>query len=146
MNDSDSNFPIAPRPPRSHFWPVRDQEQRRHDQRVRSLARKLRLALPWLEDADIPAVRAWCELELLAQRAWLKLTENGASILTPKEEPRGLLDAYQRLRKTQLQFERELGMTPRARMEIKTSGTRAALDLAGQLASLNAADREGGTE
>jgi hypothetical protein len=34
-----------------------------------------------------------------------------------------MLDVYQRIRKTQLAFERELGMTPKSRAEIR-SGSR----------------------
>jgi hypothetical protein len=93
----------------------------KRDQAVRRIARKARVALPWLEDADAPAVKAWAQLELLAQRAYDSLREGG--ILNAAGEPRSLLDVFQRLRKTALAFEKELGMTPKSRAEIR-SGSR----------------------
>jgi hypothetical protein len=98
-------------------------------------------ALPWLEEPDTPAVVAWSELEVLSRLAYQRLRDEG--ILRPDGEPRALLETYQRLRKTQLAFERELGMTPRARMEIKANGTRAALDLAAQLAGTETEGKSG---
>lgn len=75
----------------------------------------------------MPAVKAWAELEVLASIAYANLREAG--ILMPDGEPRAMLDSYQRLRKAQLAFERELGMTPSARMTLKASGKRAPIDL-----------------
>src|ERR1700687_4199446 len=100
--------------------------RRQRDQRVRRLTRRARKLLPWVEDADGPAVKAWSELEVLAALAYENLREGG--ILNDAGEPRALLETYQRLRKTQLAFERELGMTPSARMALKANGTRAAFD------------------
>lgn len=102
----------------------------KRDQRVRRLTRKVRNLMPWLEDSDGPAVKAWAELEVLAAIAYANLREAG--ILTPDGEPRAMLDSYQRLRKAQLAFERELGMTPSARMTLKASGKRT-LDLVGAM-------------
>jgi hypothetical protein len=93
----------------------------KRDQAVRRIARKARVALPWLEDADAPAVKAWAQLELLAQRAYDSLREGG--LLNEKGEARSLLDVFQRLRKTALAFEKELGMTVKSRAEIR-SGSR----------------------
>jgi hypothetical protein len=86
-------------------------------------------------------VVAWSELEVLSRLTYQRLREEG--ILRPDGEPKALLETYQRLRKTQLAFERELGMTPRARMDIKANGTRAALDLAAQLAGTVAEEESG---
>ena len=38
----------------------------RRDQRVRRLVFRMRAAMPWLEDSDIPACRGWAELEILS--------------------------------------------------------------------------------
>jgi phage terminase small subunit len=118
--------------PRRFYLRERNGIQRR-DQKVRRLAQKVKAALPWLEDADAPAVRAFCEFELLASAAFAELRDEG--MLTSDGNPKALLDTFRKLRLAQLQFERELGMTPAARMAIKANGTRAALDLAAQLAT-----------
>jgi hypothetical protein len=97
-------------------------------QRIRYLVRLLRKRMPWLEESDLPACRAWAELEILGAIVFTELASNGP--LTPEREGRRLLDDYRRMRSTQLLYEKELGMTPAARMAIKASGTRAAFDLA----------------
>jgi len=58
----------------------------------------------------------------------------GAGLLNAEGEPRRLLTDFRQLRQVQLSYERELGMTPAARMAIKASGTRAALDLVAMMA------------
>jgi phage terminase small subunit len=100
----------------------------KRDQAVRRLSRRARTLLPWIEDADASAVRAWAELEVLAREAYAKLREQG--ILNDAGEPRALTDVYQRLRKSQLAFEKELGMTPAARTALKANGRRTDYDLA----------------
>src|SRR5204863_9552884 len=85
--------------------------------KVRRLVTKMRAAMPWLADADLPACRAWAELELLGAQAFAELHENG--ITTPKGEPRRLLAEFRQLRTAQLAYERDLGMTPAARMSLR---------------------------
>jgi Phage terminase, small subunit len=98
------------------------------DRRVTRLAVKVRAVLPWLEPADGPAVRAWCELEYLCGQVYAALRAYG--VLNKAQEARRLLDDYRKLRQTQIVLSRELGMTPASRMAIKASGTNSALDLA----------------
>jgi hypothetical protein len=92
----------------------------------------MRAAMHWLEPSDLPTCRAWAELEFLAGQVYAVLRTLG--VVNPKGEGRRLLDDYRKLRQTQAVYARELGMTPAARMAIKASGTRAALDLAGAMA------------
>jgi hypothetical protein len=106
---------------------------RQRDKRVERLARRMRLAMPWLEEADGPACRAWAELEVLAQTVYLELRNKG--VLNEQGEAKRLLDDYRKLRQTQISFSRSLGMTPEGRLQINASSTTAALDLAGLLAS-----------
>ena len=101
--------------------------------KVRRLVEKMRTAMPWLETSDLPACRAWAELEILGANAFSELLTMG--LLNAKGEPRRLLTDYRQLRQVQLSYERELGMTPAARMTIKASGTKAALDLAAAMAN-----------
>src|SRR5207244_1262647 len=37
------------------------------DRSVQRLVSKLRQALPWLKPSDLPAARAWCEIEVLGR-------------------------------------------------------------------------------
>lgn len=97
--------------------------------------------MPWLSEPDTPAIVAWGELEVLAREAYAKLREGG--ILTDSGEPRNLLDVYQRLRKTQLAFERELGMTPKSRSEIQGGTSRVAVEaVAERVRRIHAARQE----
>lgn len=100
--------------------------------KVRRLVEKMRAQMPWLESSDLPACRAWAELEILGACAFSELM--GAGLLNAEDEPRRLLTDFRQLRQVQLSYERELGMTPAARMAIKASGTRAALDLVAMMA------------
>src|SRR5207253_9689866 len=69
-------------------------------------------ALPWLKPSDLPAARAWCEIEVLGRLVFHELRVNG--IVTGQGEPRRLLSEYRQLRATQLGYARELAMTPTA--------------------------------
>jgi hypothetical protein len=103
------------------------------DRKVQRLVRMMRIAMPWLEEADVPACRAWAQIEILADMAYTMLQR--ISIINDKSEPRRLLTDFRQLRQAQLMYARELGMTPAARMAIKASGTRAPLDLAAAMAN-----------
>ena len=102
------------------------------DETTRRLVRKMRVAMPWLEDSDLPVCRSWAELEVLGSRVYAELRNRG--VIGAEGDARRLLNDYRTLRATQLAFARELGMTPAARMALKTSGTRAAFDLAAAMA------------
>ena len=106
--------------------------------KVRRLVEKIRASMPWLERSDVPACRAWAELEILGATVFAELHLNG--ITNVEGEPRRLLTEYRQLRQAQLAYERELGMTPAARMAIKANGTRAALDLAAAMAKADETD------
>ena len=99
--------------------------------KIRRLVERLRRTMPWLEPSDLPACRAWAELEILSAGVFAALTAEG--LTNAQGEPRRLLSEFRQLRQAQLAYERELGMTPAARMALKANGTRAALDLAAAL-------------
>jgi hypothetical protein len=98
----------------------------------------MRIAMHWLEPSDVPAARAWAEIEILAANVFAELTANG--VMNAEGEPRRLLTELRQLRQVQLAYARELGMTPAARMAINANGTRAAVDLAAAMASLTHTD------
>jgi hypothetical protein len=91
--------------------------------KVRRLVRKMHVAMPWLSEVDLPAARAWAELEILASNAFADLYMNGVTSKTG--EPRRLLSELRQLRTAQLAYERDLGMTPAARMNLRVGDAKA---------------------
>lgn len=104
---------LAPR-----FAPSPAAKKAKRDYRVALLSRKVLRVCSWLQHADRPAVRAWSELELLSQAAYAKLADGG--LLNVEGEPKALVDTYQRLRRTQLAYSQQLGMTLKSRTEISS--------------------------
>jgi len=103
---------------------------RLRSRKVRRLTRKMQVAMPWLSPSDLPACRAWAELEILGAHVFADLATKG--ITTDKGEPRRLLSEYRQLRQTQLSYERDLGMTPAARVSLNVGVSRSrALDKQG---------------
>jgi hypothetical protein len=101
---------------------------RLRDRKVQRLVRSMRIAMPWLEESDVPACRAWAQLEILADTAYTMLGR--LSLVNQEDEPRRLLADYRQLRQAQLAFARELGMTPAARMNLRATNAHVALDVA----------------
>jgi phage terminase small subunit len=97
--------------------------------KVARLVRRLRVVAPWIEPADLPTSRAYCELEIMAASVFAELMRAG--VTNPEGEPRRLLDAHRQIRQAQLAYARELGLTPAARRAVVGSGKRA-LDLAAE--------------
>ena len=81
------------------------------DRRTRRLLAKVRDQMPWLQPSDIPAARAWCQLEVLCTQCFNHFSRGD-------EMSERSLDVYRRLRQTQLQFANALGMTPAARADL----------------------------
>jgi len=100
----------------------------RRDKRVRRLVAKVLAAIPAFEPSDIPVLKAWAELEILAASAFLSLSdrdEAGRARITDADgKPRELLTVYRQIRQTQLPFARELGLTPAARRALGLSDRR----------------------
>jgi hypothetical protein len=117
----------APVRARTGVYERSDSALRVRAQRVRRLVSAMRREMPWLTRADGPAMKGWAELEVLSATvfAWLlKL-----NVLNSTGEPRKLLDQHRQMKLAQLEFERELGMTPLSRSTLKLNSTHAALDL-----------------
>jgi hypothetical protein len=101
------------------------------DEKTRRLVRRMRIAMPWLEDADEPTARGWAQIEIMADMAHQVLRTIG--IINGKGDPRRLLSEFRQLRQAQLAYARELGMTPAARMAIKATGANAPFDLPAEM-------------
>ena len=93
---------------------------RLRNQRTRYLVARMRREMPWVEPVDLPAMRAWAELEIISACIFSELLEFG--IKTPNGEPDRMLAELRNTRRVQLAFEVQLGMTPMARQALKTSG------------------------
>jgi hypothetical protein len=62
------------------------------DRKVQRLVRSMRVAMPWLEDSDVPACRAWAQLEILQRSAFAFLRTIG--IITQEGAPRRFLTDF----------------------------------------------------
>ncbi len=101
-------------------------------ERVRRLVARMRKEMPWIQASDLPAMKGWAELEILSATCFAWLTK--MNVINGQGEPRRLLSEHRQLKLAQLAFEKELGMTPAARMAIKANQTNAALDIVGAIA------------
>jgi hypothetical protein len=135
QNRSSNGVPKVPKP---GLYVRSENGLKLRDRKVQKLVRSMRIAMPWIEDSDLPACRAWAQLEILADTTFAVLRQ--IFIINKEGEPRRLLTDFRQLRQTQLAYERELGMTPAARATIQANGTRAALDLAAALANTEDAE------
>jgi len=133
----------APRPDRHHrvdawFYGRSARAMKLRSRRVRPLVKRTLDRCPWITQSDITTLRAWADLEILGAACMAELLETG--VLDGKKQPKSLIDQLRRIRSTQLQYARELGLSPAARMAIRESGSNAAVDLA--LAAQRRADTE----
>jgi hypothetical protein len=86
---------------------------RERDRRVEKLTRRMYDVLD-LNVSDRPAVRAWCQLELLCCEIYGRLRKT--NLINAQGQTPRLVDDYRKLRTTQLMFAREIGLTPAARL------------------------------
>jgi len=103
------------------------------DQKRARLVREKRVEMDWLEESDIPALKAWCEFEILCSEvyAWLRV----GNVVNAQGDGKRLLHDYRQMRLAQATIANSLGMTPASRMAIKATGTRTAFDLPGAMAA-----------
>jgi hypothetical protein len=97
------------------------------DKKTERLARRVRQAMPWIQPSDAVAVRAFCELEVLAEQVYAVLRFGG--VVNREGDARRLLNDYRKLRATQAVWVNAIGATPAARAALKTAETGAVLDL-----------------
>jgi hypothetical protein len=95
----------------------------KRDQKIRRITNRVRSLCSLIEPADALTLRAYAELEVLAEEVYSKLREQG--ILRPdgSQEGKALLDVYQRIRKTQLAHASALGLTVAARGALRAGGS-----------------------
>ena len=56
---------------------------RLRDEKIKRLARKVRLVCPWISEADRPTVRQWCMLQVPASEAYAVLRVAGITNTSP---------------------------------------------------------------
>jgi hypothetical protein len=103
------------------------------DKKVERLARKMRNHMPWLQESDFPACRAWAEMEILCEQAYAVLRAGG--LLNHEGDARHIFGDYRKMRSAQATWSVQLGMTPMSRIALKANATGSALDLAKLLQS-----------
>jgi len=118
--------PPATTPAHGQHLFVRSQYRRVRPQAVRRLVAKVREVCPWLTEADVPLARSWSQLELLSDEVFCRLYRDG--IVTEKGEPKALVNTLRQLRNTQIAIGNQLGLSPRARLEITRGDSASALD------------------
>jgi len=111
----------------------------RRARRVRKLVQRMYTLLPWLEESDRATARAWADLEYKVAAVSVYLEQQG--IVNNKGEPRRILNDYRGLLSLQLQFAKELGLTPASRAALRVDALRGD-DLAKDLAQARNEIRE----
>lgn len=115
--------------------------------RVRAVSRlsgEMFKAMPWLSEADRPAVRSWAELEIITSNAFTNLMRDGIIRADGTGEPRQLTTVYRQLKQTQLMYEKELLMTPASRaLCLGKGGSDAPIDLVAHFAKTVVSDEDG---
>lgn len=109
------------------------------DHRVRYLVWRLRKVCPWIGESDLPAARAWAQLNILSEIAYARLRDED---IGPGGEPRKLLAEFRALKAAELADSRELGLTPATRRTPTSQGK--SFDLAADFAFLNAREARAG--
>jgi hypothetical protein len=79
-------------------------------------------ALPHLTPADKPAVRGWCELEVIGSRLFAAINDGGAVREANGDIfARRVVDDFRKLKLAQLSYATQLGLTPVARASVRAS-------------------------
>jgi hypothetical protein len=102
----------------------------------------LKLVAPWLELADMPLARRFCELQVLASAVYFELHSSGA--FDSKRQPGFAIETFRRLVLAQIALGVQLGLSPMARRALALNSQRD--DLASALARSvdETEDAEGG--
>jgi hypothetical protein len=103
------------------------------NRRTSRLAQKVRQALPWLLPTDEPSIRSWSETAIIAAELYAILMSEG--IVNEEGKPTSLLTEWRRTLELKLKLEKELGMSPKSRLEMGlVSAQTGAHDLASMIA------------
>ena len=90
-NGSDEGFPVACKPPASHFWPKRDQKKRTRDLKVRARGRALIKAAPHLSDMKFrPMLLSLCRITILIEKSYSSIADDESLISADTGELRTL--------------------------------------------------------
>jgi hypothetical protein len=92
MGSQESPTTLRRPPARTGLYATSADAMRIRAQRVRRLVRKMRAVMPWIEESDLPACRAWAEMEILSAMAFAELHLN--RVTNAEGEPRRLLTDF----------------------------------------------------
>jgi hypothetical protein len=89
---------------------------------IQRLMRQVFAALPHLTPADRPAVRGWCELEVISSRLFAAIESDGAvRVANGDVYARRVVDDFRKVKPAQLSYAIQLGLTPVARAAVRAS-------------------------
>jgi hypothetical protein len=109
----DDDFPVARKPPVSHYWPKRDQAKRKRDLKVRSRGRAIIKAAPFLADPKFrPMLLSLCRLTILIERSYESLADDESLISGETGELRTSLTTLNGLIAQQTRLLTALGLAP----------------------------------
>lgn len=119
--------------PMSGLWAKSKSVLAVRERAVRHMITKARRVMPFLQDCDLPALRGYCELEVVTASIFADIVENGAFQKKQPDEVRRVVNEFRKLRLAMLSYENALGMTPVARAQI-TGGDATPRDFIAALA------------
>jgi hypothetical protein len=108
----EGDFPVTPRPPRSHYFPRHDQQKRKRDLRVRLIARRIIENAAHLDDAKYrPLILSLARITLLIERSYAAIAD-GELISSETGELRTSLSTISGLIAQQTRMLIALGLAP----------------------------------
>lgn len=140
MTDGENNGSDSGRPDKTTYMRPDDPQPNRkltlysrgakgvriRDERVRRLSRRIMTGFAWLTPADRDLIRAYCQVQILADEAFAKVRVDG--LVRPSGQPHPLLGEFRNLIKVQADLAGRLGLSPRDRAIMKSNSTTAALE------------------
>jgi hypothetical protein len=92
------------------------------DKKTERLTRRMRSVIPWLDQTDAPACRAWAEYEILCGQVYAAIRAGG--VVSGSGLLRRLVDDYRKLRNAQFLWATAIGLTPASRLALKTQAPK----------------------
>jgi hypothetical protein len=90
--------------------------------RIGHLLRHVLKIATWLQPTDFAVARSYCETQVVAAGLFAKIVALGVE--KNDGEVRAIVDAWRRVKQTELQYANALGLSPKARKELRDAGGR----------------------
>src|SRR5271154_5189993 len=90
--------------------------------RIGHLTRHILQIAPWLTNSDYGVMRSYAECQVISAELFAKIVALGVE--KNDGEVRAIVDAWRRVKQTELQYANSLGLSPKARKELRDAGGR----------------------